>query len=88
MFKARKVDLRLHPLTARLVQYKSLIDNLEVKLDPIVKPQIDKIVQVVSQENGLVKLKRLISKERAKDVQPELKKQKWVKNLCLKLFPY
>ena len=50
MFKARKVDLKMHPLTARLVSYKHILDEIEKKLDPIVSPQIQHILEIVQKE--------------------------------------
>jgi hypothetical protein len=64
MFKARKVDLKMHPLTARLVSYKHILDEIEKKLDPIVSPQIQHILEIVQKEGGLQKLKKIVSKSK------------------------
>jgi hypothetical protein len=74
MFKSRKVDLKMHPLTARLVGYKNILDELEKKLDPIVLPQIQEILDLIGKEGGLQKLKKMVSK--ANRVEPEKKKKK------------
>ena len=73
MFKSRKVDLKMHPLTARLVGYKNILDDLEKKLDPIVMPQIQEILDLISKEGGLQKLKKLVVK--ASRAEPEKKKR-------------
>lgn len=45
MFKARRADLRLHPLTGRLVQYRQLLDQMEAApLDAEVMAQADQLV--------------------------------------------
>ena len=73
MFKSRKVDLKMHPLTARLVGYKNILDDLEKKLDPIVMPQIEEILDLIGKEGGLQKLKKLVGK--ANRAEPEKKKR-------------
>lgn len=70
MFKSRKVDLKMHPLTARLVQYKNLLDDLESKLDPIVSSQVQKVLELLDEDGGLKKLKKLSSKAK-QDPTPE-----------------
>ena len=62
MFKSRKVDLKMHPLTARLVQYKNLLDELESKLDPVVADQVQQILELINEDGGLKKLKKLVNK--------------------------
>ena len=64
MFKSRKVDLKMHPLTARLVSYKHILDEIEKKLDPIVSPQIQQILDIVKKEGGLKKLAKIVSKSK------------------------
>lgn len=64
MFKSRKVDLKMHPLTARLVQYKNLLDELESKLDPVVDDQVRQILELVSDDGGIKKLKKLVNKSK------------------------
>ncbi len=73
IFKSRKVDLKMHPLTARLVGYKNILDDLEKKLDPIVMPQIKEILEIIGEEGGLHKLKKLVGK--ANRSAPEKKKK-------------
>ena len=67
MFKSRKVDLKMHPLTARLVGYKNILDEMEKKLDPIVLPQIQAILDLISRDGGLQKLKKLVAKAKRPD---------------------
>ena len=64
MFKSRKVDLKMHPLTARLVQYKNLLDELESKLDPVVDDQVRQFLELVSDDGGIKKLKKLVNKSK------------------------
>lgn len=44
MMKTKKVDLKVHPLSKRLVQYKQILEQMK-RLDDIVMPQIDEILQ-------------------------------------------
>ena len=73
MFKSRKADLKMHPLTARLVQYKNLLDELESKLDPIVSSQVQQVLELLDEDGGIKKLKKLASKAKQ---DPAVKKPK------------
>jgi len=44
MFKTKKVNLKLHPLTKRLVQYKQLLDQL-APLEDVMNKQIDSLLK-------------------------------------------
>ena len=43
MFKTKHVNLKLHPLTKRLVQFKQLLDQL-TNLDEIIGPQLQQLL--------------------------------------------
>merc|ERR1712043_92135 len=43
MFKTKQVNLKLHPLTKRLVQFKQLLDQL-TNLDEIIGPQLQQLL--------------------------------------------
>ena len=44
MFKTKNVNLKLHPLTKRLVEYKQLLNQMS-SLDEIVGPQLEQLLQ-------------------------------------------
>ena len=44
MFKTRNINLKLHPLTKRLVQFKHLLDQI-VSLDETYGSELEKLVQ-------------------------------------------
>ena len=44
MFKTKNVNLKLHPLTKRLVEYKQLLNQMS-NLDEIVGPQLEQLLQ-------------------------------------------
>lgn len=52
MFKAKGTNLKLHPVTARLVQYKQIIDSL-VPLDELVMGQVDQLLEQLDQGTSL-----------------------------------
>ena len=43
MFKTKNVNLKLHPLTKRLVEYKQLLNQMS-SLDEIVSPQLEQLL--------------------------------------------
>ena len=49
MFKTKNVNLKLHPLTKRLVEFKKMIDQMET-LDKIMIPQIQKLANSSPEE--------------------------------------
>ena len=46
MFKTRRTNMKFHPITGQLVQYKQLLDQME-SLDEILAPQIDTILKAI-----------------------------------------
>jgi len=57
MFKAKGTNLKLHPVTGRLVEYKLLLDSL-VKMDNIVQPQVDSLLERLGAGEKLESLMR------------------------------
>jgi len=47
MFKSKGVNLKLHPVTGRLVQYKQLLDSLQDS-DKIVMPQVENLLNLLA----------------------------------------
>jgi len=62
MFKTKRTNLKFHPITSRLVQFKQLLDKM-APLDEAMAPQMDKILKVVEKH-----------KEDAKQITKSLKK--------------
>ncbi len=58
MFKTKGTDLKLHPITARLVQFKQLLDQMG-PLDEVVMPQIDEILASKDDLSQVSKAKQL-----------------------------
>lgn len=79
MFKAKGTNLKLHPVTGRLVEYKLLIDSLEA-MDRIVKPQIESLVERL--ESG-EKLDNIIKEEKRRARKKEMKNGAKTKKLKL-----
>ena len=62
MFKTKRTNLKYHPITSRLVQFKQLLDKM-APLDEAMAPQMDKILKVVEK-----------NKDDAKQITKSLKK--------------
>ena len=54
MFKTQRANLKFHPITTRLVQYKQLLDKMS-PLDEAMRPEIDKVLGVVSKHQSEAK---------------------------------
>ena len=52
MMKTKKVNLKVHPLSKRLVQYKQILEQMK-RLDDIVLPQIDEILKSGGDDRNL-----------------------------------
>jgi len=62
MFKTKRTNLKFHPITSRLVQFKQLLDKM-APLDEAMAPQMDKILKVAEKH-----------KDDAKQITKSLKK--------------
>lgn len=51
MFKTQRANLKFHPITSRLVQFKQLLDRLSV-LDQEMDPLIDKVLEAVAKKDA------------------------------------
>ena len=63
MFKTQRTDLKFHPITTRLVQYKQLLDKMG-PLDEAMRPEIDRVLGVVAkhQSDGAKKVAKALKK--------------------------
>lgn len=62
MFKASRANLKFHPITGRLVQYKQLLDQMEDAGRDVMK-QVDEIVDKLDGGVGIDVLVRKASKK-------------------------
>ena len=46
MFRAKRANLKLHPITSRLVQFKKMLDELD-ELDEKVLPQVERLIETI-----------------------------------------
>merc|ERR550519_1731426 len=46
MFKTKGTNLKLHPVTGRLVQYKQMFDSLQ-EMEAVVMPQVDSLLSLI-----------------------------------------
>ena len=72
MMKTKKVDLKVHPLSKRLVQYKQILNQMQ-RLDDIVMPQIDEILQSGGTSNDIETFETQPEQKRKKKPQKKLK---------------
>merc|ERR1712020_673119 len=54
MFKTRRANMKFHPITGQLVQYKHLLDQME-PIDRLISPQIDIILKSIKSKQGEIK---------------------------------
>jgi len=79
MFKSKGTNLKLHPVTGRLVEYKQILDKME-SMDALIKPQVESLLERL--ESG-EKVEHVIREEKRRQRKKETKKLK--KNKQLKL---
>ena len=72
MFKTRRTNLKFHPITGQLVQYKKLLDEMK-PLDRVLAPQIDEILKAIKRNTSgqedrstFKRLNKLIKREKQK----------------------
>jgi len=72
MFKTRRTNLKFHPITGQLIQYKKLLDQMK-PLDGILSPQIDDILKAIKRKTSskedrskFKRLNKLIKREKLK----------------------
>ncbi len=53
MFKSKRTQLKLHPLTGCLMDYRKLLDQLE-PLDSVVMAQVDELLAKAEEGEGAV----------------------------------
>lgn len=66
MFKTRRIPLKFHPMTGRLVQYKQLLDQI-APLDEVVMPQVKSILKKLEAGKNI---RDLVKKEKKKAKPP------------------
>ena len=72
MFKTRRTNLKFHPITGRLVQYKQLLNRMDT-VDKLVAPQVDRILVAVSQKSDAKGDKEKENKDTEKSRVPNYK---------------
>ncbi len=74
MFKARRTNLRLHPVTGRLVQYKQLLDQMDASdTDRVVMEQVAELREQLESGMGI---KEIVKKARKRAKAEEKKASK------------
>jgi len=69
MFKSKGTNLKLHPVTGRLVEYKQLIDSLQ-SMEKLVQPQIDSLLARLDEGDAI---EDIVKEERRREMK-KLKK--------------
>merc|ERR1711872_591951 len=69
MFKSKGTNLKLHPVTGRLVEYKQLIDSLQ-PMEKLVQPQIDSLLARLDEGDAI---EDIVKEERRREMK-KLKK--------------
>ena len=89
MFKTRRTNLKFHPITGQLVQYKQLLDQMK-PLDRILAPQINDILKAIKRKTSakedhskFKRLHKLIKREKQSYQLSNINKMKIEQNTRL-----
>jgi len=76
MFKTQRSNLKFHPITTRLVQFKQLLDKMK-PLDEAMQPELDKVLKVVAKhDSDSKKVTKALKKMSIKHNAPREEKSK------------